>query len=65
MADTEKKVSFKETLNLPRTDFPIRGNFKENDAKMLERWQAEDLYGASFSHNADKEKFILHGCLGW
>jgi len=60
MADKEKKVSFKDTLNLPRTEFPIRANFKENDQKTLERWQAEDLYGVSFAHNADKEKFILH-----
>jgi len=59
-AKSEQKVSFKETLNLPTTEFPIRPNAKENDPKMLARWQAEDLYAKSFSHNKESERFILH-----
>ena len=60
MSEKEKSKTFKDTLNLPRTDFPIRGNFKENDPKMLERWKKEDLFGASFVCNNENEKFILH-----
>lgn len=60
MADSDKKISFKDTLNLPRTDFPIRPNAKENDPLMLERWQQEKLSEVSFTHNEGKEKFILH-----
>lgn len=56
----EKKVSFKDTLNLPRTDFPIRPNAKVDDKQMLERWQNEDLYGKTFVLNQGKETFILH-----
>lgn len=59
MAD-EKEVSFRDTLNLPRTDFPIRANAKEEDPKMLKRWESEDLFYKSFIHNAGKETFILH-----
>ncbi len=56
----EKMVNFKETLNLPRTDFPIRPESKVNDPKMLERWNNEELYAKSFTHNEGKERFILH-----
>jgi len=39
----EKKISFKDTLNLPRTEISIRAKSKENDPKMLERWAQEKL----------------------
>ena len=57
--NTEKK-SFKDTLNLPHTDFPIRANHKVDDALMLKRWENENLYETSFNHNKGDEKFILH-----
>jgi len=59
-AQPSEKVSFKDTLNLPRTDFPIRPNHKEDDAALLQRWQEENLFHVSFMHNDGKEKFILH-----
>lgn len=62
MADQlqENKVSFKDTLNLPRTDFPIRANAKIDDPAMVARWEKEDLFTASFNHNQGKKKYILH-----
>lgn len=63
MADNqtpEVKVSFKDTLNLPRTDFPIRANAKIDDPAMLKRWADEDLYAKSFVHNKGQTKYILH-----
>jgi len=56
----EKKVSFKDTLNLPRTDFPIRPNAKENDPAMLARWEKDDLYKKTFDLNKNGEIFVLH-----
>lgn len=56
----ENKISFKETLNLPTTDFPIRAQAAIDDPKMLERWAQEDLYGKAFIHNKGKKKFVLH-----
>jgi len=53
-------VSYKDTLNLPRTDFPIRSNPKVDDKAMLERWDKEDLSKKSFEAHKGKEKFILH-----
>src|SRR5207244_1464409 len=55
-----KKVSFKDTLNLPHTNFPIRSNHKEDDALMLKRWEGENLCKRSFEKNKGQEKFILH-----
>jgi len=60
MPEKDNKKSFKDTLNLPRTDFPIRPNAKENDPKMLARWQEEDIYKKTFEKNEGKEKYILH-----
>jgi len=55
-----QKKSFKDTLNLPHTDFPIRPNHKEDDARMLKRWDSENLYKRSFNAHKGEEKFILH-----
>lgn len=60
MSQNQDGKSYKDTLNLPRTDFPIRANPKEEDKVMLERWDKEDLYHASFIAHEGKEKFILH-----
>jgi len=56
----EKKVSFKDTLNLPRTDFPIRANPKKDDPAMIERWEKENLFKKTFYLNKGNEIFILH-----
>jgi len=56
----KKKVSFKNTLNLPRTDFPIRLQAKESDPAMLARWEKNDLYKKTFDLNKDGEIFVLH-----
>ncbi len=55
-----QKKSFKDTLNLPHTDFPIRPNHKEDDALMLKRWEHENLYTRSFTAHKGSEKFVLH-----
>src|SRR3989344_2292714 len=57
---SENKVSFRDSLNLPRTDFPIRPNAKEDDAAMLKRWEDDNLYEKSFFHNEGKKRFIFH-----
>ncbi|MCX5922025.1 MAG: isoleucine--tRNA ligase [Candidatus Dependentiae bacterium] len=56
----ESKVSFKDTLNLPRTDFPIRANAKVDDPLMIDRWKRDELFGKSFEQNEGQPKFILH-----
>ncbi len=54
------KVSYKETLNLPRTDFPIHANPAHEDPLIIKRWNDEQLYAKAFVHNQGAEKYILH-----
>ncbi|MCF7900537.1 isoleucine--tRNA ligase [Candidatus Babeliales bacterium] len=53
-------VSYKETLNLPHTDFPIRPQAVIDDPAMIKRWEKEELFKKSFDHNQGKEKYIFH-----
>lgn len=59
MQNDTKEISYKNTLNLPKTDFPIRANHAQEDAQLLERWNKEDLSKKVFYHNKGQEKFIL------
>jgi isoleucyl-tRNA synthetase len=53
-------VSFKDTLNLPKTDFPIRANAKEDDPAMIKRWEKENIFSKTFYAHEGSEKYILH-----
>ena len=60
MDGNKPKKSFKDTLNLPRTDFNIRADAQKKETEILNRWKKDDLYNKSVAANKDKEKFILH-----
>jgi len=51
---------YKDTLNLPQTDFPMRGNLAQREPEMLKRWEAMDLYGKLRAEGRGREQFILH-----
>lgn len=51
---------YKHTLNLPATDFPMKGNLAQREPGMLKQWQDMDLYGKIREARAGAEKFILH-----
>lgn len=51
---------YKNTMNLPQTDFPMRGNLAQNEPKRLEKWYAEDLYWKVLDKNKDGKPFVLH-----
>jgi isoleucyl-tRNA synthetase len=48
------------TLNLPRTEFPMRGNLAKAEPRRLERWQNEDLYGQVRRAREGNPRFVLH-----
>ena len=50
----------KSTLNLPQTDFPMRGNLAQREPKILKKWQQMDLYNKLREAGKGKEQFILH-----
>ncbi|MDX1443227.1 MAG: isoleucine--tRNA ligase [Gammaproteobacteria bacterium] len=52
-------TDYKHTLNLPQTDFPMRGNLAKREPEMLARWTEEDRYGQLREACKGREKFIL------
>src|SRR5438094_1714644 len=53
-------MDYKATLNLPRTDFPMRANLAAREPEILARWKAIGLYERLLAHNADRPRFVLH-----
>ncbi|MGH9148095.1 MAG: isoleucine--tRNA ligase, partial [Vicinamibacterales bacterium] len=53
-------ADWKDTLNLPRGDFPMKANLPTTEPKTLERWQAMDLYGKIQARRRGLDKFVLH-----
>lgn len=53
-------MNYKETLNLPKTDFPIRVNSEKLEEEMLGFWKENEVYKKLEDKNKDKDKFILH-----
>ncbi len=53
-------ADYKHTLNLPQTDFPMRGNLARREPEMLERWREMDLYRRMREVADGRERFILH-----
>lgn len=51
---------YKNTLNLPQTEFPMKGNLPQREPEILKQWQELELYAKLREQNKDKKKFILH-----
>ena len=50
---------YKETLTLPKTDFPMRAGLPKREPDWLARWQAMDVYGKNRAKEG-REQFTLH-----
>ena len=53
-------TDYKDSLNLPRTDFPMRANLAQREPAMLERWREQDLYGLIRAACAGRPRYVLH-----
>jgi isoleucyl-tRNA synthetase len=51
---------YKHTLNLPETEFPMRGSLAQREPQMLKKWTEEGLYTQIREAKAGKKPFILH-----
>lgn len=51
---------YKNTLNLPETGFPMRGDLAKREPGMLQHWYEQDLYGIIRNAKQGKKSFILH-----
>jgi len=58
--EAEKK-NYSETLNLPKTDFPMRGGLPENEPQILEELYNKNIYSKMVERNKNTGKsFVLH-----
>lgn len=53
-------MDYGKTLNLPQTEFPMRGNLPQAEPKMQEWWEKTAIYQKVQEHRQGKPKFILH-----
>ena len=51
---------YNSTLNLPKTEFPMRAGLPQSEPVTLERWNEEGVYEKLMEKNAGKPKFVLH-----
>jgi isoleucyl-tRNA synthetase len=53
-------LELKKTLNLPKTDFPMKASLPQNEPKQLEAWQESHLYERILEARKGKPLFVLH-----
>jgi isoleucyl-tRNA synthetase len=55
-----ESLELKKTLNLPKTDFPMKASLPQNEPKQLEAWQAGNLYEGILAAREGQPLFVLH-----
>ncbi len=54
------KMNYKDTLNLPKTDFPMRASLVTREPERLQHWESIGIHQKMLDKNSGCEKFILH-----
>ena len=52
-------ADYKQTLNLPKTDFPMKANLAQREPERLRAWQDADVYGAVRAARKDAQPFVF------
>lgn len=60
MCEKCEKKDYTKSVNLPATEFPMRGNLPQREPETLAYWSEIDLYNALKEKNKGKTPFILH-----
>ena len=53
-------MDYNKTINLPKTEFPMRAGLPKREPEMLKRWQEQDIYNELLKKNEGKPRFSLH-----
>ena len=53
-------MDYKKTLNLPRTDFPMKANLAKREPVIMEKWEQLDLYAKLREVGKDRPRYVLH-----
>ena len=54
------EMNYKETLNLPKTDFPMKANLTTREPEILAKWESNQLYQKIQDKSKDAPLFVLH-----
>ena len=52
--------NYKETLNLPKTDFPMKADLVKREPERLEKWERENVYAQILDARKNAPEFVLH-----
>lgn len=53
-------MDYSKTIQLPKTDFPMRGNLPQAEPKLQAEWDAKDIYAQVQKRTKGRPKFVLH-----
>src|SRR5438309_607720 len=53
-------MDYRETVHLPKTDFPMRAALSEREPAQVKAWEEEKVYEKLLAKNAGAEKFVFH-----
>ena len=53
-------MEYRNTLNLPKTGFPMKANLTQLEQKLLKNWQQMNIYGLILENRKASPKYILH-----
>ncbi|MFO1428165.1 MAG: isoleucine--tRNA ligase, partial [Steroidobacteraceae bacterium] len=53
-------ADYKQTVNLPQTDFPMKADLAQREPALLRKWQEEDTYGELRRIASGRPRFVLH-----
>jgi isoleucyl-tRNA synthetase len=56
----EKGMDYRQTLNLPQTDFPMKANLAKREPELLKEWEAKKIYSLIGQQAKGRAKYILH-----
>jgi isoleucyl-tRNA synthetase len=59
-AETPAKKNYKDTVRLPKTDFPMKADLVTREPQRLAKWEAGGLYQRIMKQSAGRPKFVLH-----
>jgi len=55
-----QNIDLKQTINLPKTAFPMKANLPQSEPKLLARWEEEKLYHKIRAARAGQPQYVLH-----
>lgn len=60
MSEDQEKRDYRDTVFLPKTDFPMRAGLPKREPEFLKKWVKDDIYQTLRKDGEGREKFVLH-----